>query len=75
MQDSERNFVEIWFNELSKVVEKVELDLNLELKRIYPENFENKRGELNQKHQNTHNILEKRLLRKISNIKQEEILP
>ena len=49
MQDPERNLVELLCNESSKVVERVELDRDLGLKRVYPENYENKRLQLDQK--------------------------
>ena len=37
--DAERNLVELLLSESLKVVERVELDLDLELKRVYPKNM------------------------------------
>ena len=37
--DAERNLVELLLNESLKVVERAELDLDLELKRVYPKNM------------------------------------
>ena len=59
---------------MSKAVEKVQLDPNLELKIVDPENYENKRLQLDQKHQKFQKNLEKRRLKKWNNIKQKEIL-
>ena len=58
LRDAKRNLLELIRNESSKVVEKVELDPNLELKRVYPENYENKRLQLDQKHQKFQKNLE-----------------
>ena len=74
MRAAERNLVELLLNESLKVVERVELDHDLELKRAYPNNYENKRLQLNQKHQKFQQNLDKRRLRKWNNIKQKEIL-
>ena len=49
LRDAERD-LEGNLNESLKVVERIELDLDLELKRVYPKNYENKRLQLNQKH-------------------------
>ena len=49
-------------------------DLDLELKRVYPKNYENKRLQLNQKHQKFQQNLDKHCLKKWNNIKQKEIL-
>ena len=74
MRAAERNLVELLLNESLKVVERVELDLDLELKRAYPKNYEDKRLQLNQKHQKFQQNLDKPRLRKWNNIKQKEIL-
>ena len=50
LRDVEKNLVELLLNESLKVVEKLELDLDLGLERVYPKNYENKRLQLNQKH-------------------------
>ena len=47
---AKRNPVELLIDELLKVVERTELDLDLELKRAYLKNYENKRLQLNQKY-------------------------
>ena len=57
LRDAERNLVELLNNESSKVVERIELDLDLELKRVYPENYENKRLQLDQKDQKSREML------------------
>ena len=59
---------------MSKAVEKVQLDPNLELKIVDPENYENKRLQLDQKHQKFQKNLEKRRLKKWNNIKQKKIV-
>ena len=59
---------------MSKAVEKVQLDPNLELKRVDPENYENKRLQLDQKHQKFQKNLEKRRFKKWNNIKQKKIV-
>ena len=64
LRDVERNLIELLRNESSKVVERVELDLDLKLKRVYPENYENKLLPLDQKHQKFQKDLEKRCLKK-----------
>ena len=56
LRDAERNLVELLLNESLKVVERIELDLDLELKRVYPKNYEKKRLQLNQNHQNFRRI-------------------
>ena len=65
MRDTERNLVQLLCNESSKVVERVErvgVDLDLELKRLFPENYENKRLQFNQKYQKFKKNLEKNWL-------------
>ena len=59
---------------MSKVVERVDLDTDLERKRVYPVNFEKIRLQLDQKHQKFQKNLEKSRLKKWNNIKQKEIL-
>ena len=56
-------------------MERVELDIDLERKRVDPENYENKRLQLDQKHQKFQKNLEKSRLKKWNNIKQKEIFP
>ena len=65
------NLVELLLYESSEVVVRVELDLDLDLKRIYPENYENKRLQLNEEHQKFQKNLDKRCLKKWNNIKQK----
>ena len=55
-------------------MERVELDIDLERKRVDPENYENKRLQLDQKHQKFQKNLEKRRLKKWNNIKQKKIV-
>ena len=74
LRDAERNLVELLLNESLKVVERVELDLDLGLKRFFPKNYENKRFQLNQKQKKFQKNLDKRCLKKWNNIKQKEIL-
>ena len=73
LRNAERNLVELLLNESLKVVERVELDLDLELKRVYPKNYEDKRLQLNQKHQKFQRNLDKHRLKKWNHIKQKEI--
>ena len=74
LRHAERNLIELWRNQSSKVVERVELDLDLELERVYPENYDNKRLQLDQKHQKFQKNVEKRRLKKWNNVKQKKIL-
>ena len=74
LRDAERNLIELLRNQSSKVVERVELDLDLELERVYPENYDNKRLQLDQKHQKFQKNVEKRRLKKWNNVKQKQIL-
>lgn len=71
MWDAEKNLVEALLSESWKVVERVESDLNIELKRVYSENYKNKCLKLNEKHQKFQKKYDKCHLKKWNNIKKE----
>lgn len=69
MWDAEKNLVEALLSESRKVVERVESDLDIELKRVYSENYKNKCLKLNEKHQKFQKKYDKCHLKKWNNIK------
>ena len=72
LHDAERNLVKLLLAESSKVVEKVELNIDQELKRVYPNSYEAERLQLNEKHQKFQKSLDKRRAKQWNNIKSKE---
>ena len=74
LSGGERNLVRLLLHESSNVVERAELDLDLKLKRVYPEDHANKRLQLNKNDKQFQKNLDKCCLKKWNNIKQKKNL-